>query len=236
MTWLDAIVGDMLKNLPPDAFSDRSGGLDDVVRVIALLEKAIEENARATSDARDAALAKALADPFHSFARNPIFAPAGVEQRKAEMTFPRIMRSSLLIAIYSHTEYLLLSWCESISKDPAVTQKFGAFKRNADESYPHHYLRYLRDGATIPLGDFEKWPEWAPLDAYRLARNCLAHNGGIVENVAHTAKISALPNIMIDDSGLQISEPIVHLLPGACEAAVVTAKAFIERLLTSAGL
>jgi hypothetical protein len=129
-----------------------------------------------------------------------------------------------------------LSWCESISKDPSIPQKFGKFKRDGGESYPHHYVRYLRDGANIPVGDFEKWPEWEPLDAYRLARNCLAHNGGIVEDATHRTKISTLPMIEIDDSGLQVSEPIVHLLPGACEAAVVTAKAFIERLLTSAGL
>jgi len=159
MSWLDAILGDMLKNLPPDAFSDRSGGLDDVARVIALLEKAIEENAGATTEAHRAVLSKAAADPFHSFVENPVFAPAGVEQWKAEMTFPRILRSSLLIAIYSHTEYLLLSWCESISKDPSIPQKFGKFKRDGGESYSplralpprwrEHPRRRLREVAGV---------------------------------------------------------------------------------------
>jgi hypothetical protein len=177
-------------------------------------------------------LQRATADPFHDFIKNPVFAPAGVEQFKANLTFPRILRSALFIAIYSHTEYLLLSWCESVSTNAPV--RFREFKKEAGESTPRRYVRYLRDGVGIPFGDFEAWPEWTRLDAYRLARNCLAHNGGIVEDDDQRKRIGALPNVEIDATGLQVSEPIVHLLPGGCEAAIETAKAFLERLISAA--
>lgn len=229
MSWLDVMVEEQLKNLPSDAFSDRSGGFDDIAHVIAVLEKAIERNTVDTADAMRAAAAKASADPFHDLVKNPVFAPAGAKLRKAAMVFPRILRSSLFIAIYSHLEHLLLSWCESLCEDLTLPKTFANGPRT--EAYPHRYLRYIRDEAKFDIGDFDQWAEWQPVDAYRRARNCLAHNGGIVRRSEDRNRIRLLPHVQIDESCLQFGEPLVHLLPGACEAAVQAAKALIERLL-----
>jgi hypothetical protein len=235
VSWLDVMMAEMVKNLPKDGFVDRSGGLKDVRRVIDIVEEALKRREAEVSDAGRASALKAAADPFHNFIQNPVFAPMGVELWKAMDTFPRILRNAMLIATYSHVEYLLLSWCES----PAAMGEFPElrdFPRGRRESYPHHYLRYLRDGVGMPLGDFTQWPEWGPLNTYRVARNCLAHNGGIVRNAADHAAIGALPGIEIDETGLAVHEPVVHLLPGSCEAAADTMMAFIETALTAAGL
>jgi len=222
----------MVKNLPKDAFTDWTFGFGDLQRVVDLVEKAVERNAAETAEAGRAAAIKAAADPSHSFVKRPVFAPMAAELWKSETTFPRVLRNALLVAIYSHIEYLLLSWCESISPDPTVSEQLK--KRKNDESYPGRYLRYLRDDAGIDLGDFTKWPEWELIDGYRRARNCLAHRGGIVDGEEDRQKIATLPHIEIDDSGLQLIEPIVHLRPGACQAASETAKAFVERAVTTA--
>ena len=232
MSWLKEIAGEMIKKLPENAFADWTFGFADIQRVVDLAEKAVEQNAAETADAGRAAALKAAADPSHSFVKNSVFAPMGQELLKAELTFPRILRSALLIAIYSHTEFLLLSWCESISNDPNVSK---VLKKTQDgESYPGRYLRYLRDDAEIALGDFKIWPEWKAVDGYRRARNCLAHRGGVIDDDEEQRRIGALPHIEIDKTGLQVSEPMVHLLPGACGAAAETAKAFIGRVVAIA--
>lgn len=232
MSWLEEIVGEMVKNLPGDAFTDWTFGFADIQRVVDLVEKAVDQNAAEAADAGRAAALKAAADPSHSFVKNPVFAPMGQELLKADLTFPRILRSVLLIAIYSHTEFLLLSWCESISQDPDVSKVLK--KTQKGESYPARYLRYLRDDGTLAVGDFTTWPEWYAIDAYRVARNCLAHRGGVVDDGAEQRQIGALPHIEIDKTGLQISEPMVQLLPGARRAAAETARAFIGRVVAIA--
>jgi hypothetical protein len=232
MSWLDELAGEMLKNVSEDALTDWTFGFGDIQRVVDLVEKTVERNAAETSDAGRAAAMKAVTDPSHSFVKNPVFAPMGKELLKAELTFPKILRSALLIAIYSHTEFLLLSWCESISADPNVSKTLK--KTQGGESYPGRYLRYLRDDAEIPLGDFKAWPEWEAVDGYRRARNCLAHRGGIVDDAAEQRQIGALAHIEIDRTGVQVSEPVVRLLPGACKAAAEIAQTFIGRVVTVA--
>jgi hypothetical protein len=68
------------------------------------------------------------------------------------------------------------------------------------------------------------------IDGYRVARNCLAHDGGIVRKQLDRSRISALPHVQVDESRLLMAQPTVHLLPGACESAVETATAFFDRL------
>lgn len=229
MGWLDEILAEKLKNLKPDAFTDWSFGFADVQRAIIVVEQAIERNERERAEAGRAAALKAAADPSHSYMKTPIFEPMGRELYKASLTLPRILRSGLFIKIYSQTEFLLLAWCESMTDDPTLPKYLN--KREQGESYPGRYLRFLRDDAGIALDDFTTWPEWEAIDGYRLARNALAHRGGVVDDDEDRKKIAALPHIMIDDSRLQVSEPIVHLLPGGCEAAAATAQAFIGRAI-----
>jgi hypothetical protein len=231
-SWLEEMTKQILNNLPRDMFTDWTFGYGDIQRVVELVEKAIASNAAETTEARRSAASKAAADPFHDYIKTPVFTPQASEFWKAELMFPRVLRSALMIAIYSHTEYLLLSWCESIAPDPSAPKSLR--KLGDGESYPARYLRYLRDDGKLDLGDFTKWPEWDSIDGYRRARNCLAHRGGIVESEEDKAKIGALKQFNIDDSGLQISESLVHLLPGACEAACELAKAFIARAVAVA--
>ena len=106
-------------------------------------------------------------------------------------------------------------------------------RRDDEESSIGRYLRHLRDDVGLALGDFTNWPEWEAIDGVTVAIERLATRSrigcGIVDDDEQRKKIATLPHIVIDDSQLQVSEPIVHLLPGACEAAAATAQAFIGR-------
>lgn len=235
MSWLDEMMSEITRIMPKDGFADRSGGLKDVRRVVDVVEDALKRRDAETAEASRISTLRAAADPSHDWLTNPVFAPTSVELWKAMETFPRILRNAMLIAAYSQLEYLLLSWCESVAVPGRVA--FADFPpRQRKEPHPRYYLRYLRDGAGLRLGNFTRWPEWQPLNAYRVVRNCLAHNSGIVRESHHRAAVGSLPHVAIDDSVLALHEPAIHLLPGACEAAVDLMMAFIERALSTAGL
>jgi hypothetical protein len=229
MSWLKTLIDKKLANLPKDAFVDRTFGFGDIGGVVQLVEKALQENAEKKTEANRASLMASARDPFPEGKNYPTFTSWAADFWQAEMKCPRVVRNALLIAIYSHTEYLLRSWCEQIASVPNGPPLKGKAKT---ESTVGWYLRYLRE-AGLELGDFTKWPEWEAMDAYRRARNCLAHNGGIVDDQQDAQKIAALPKIQVDESGLLERKPVVHLLPGACESAAETAKAFIGRAVSA---
>jgi len=217
--------------LPPRRFAPSIAfHFAHVRKVIAIVEEAVERAKKETHDEQQARARKAAANPFHNFIENPVFAPMGEALWEAQVTLPTILRNSLLIAIYSHVEHALLRWCSLLHKEWSLSKSIDSFKRKEGESTPHRYLRYMRDEAGVALGDFEQWPEWSKIDAYREARNCLAHDGGIVVDADKRAKIASLPQVQVDDSGLLSDYPVVHLLPGACEAAAETANSFLSRM------
>jgi hypothetical protein len=231
MSWLDQIAKEITKNMPKDTFTDWTFGFEDILRVVELVEKAAQRNSAETEESHRAAALKAAEDPFHDLTTNPVFAPMAMSLWKSEMTFPQILRSALFIAIYSHTEYLLRSWCESTL--PKGSPK-SFRKKEPRESQLHRYLRYLKEDAKFELDNFATWPEWQCIDRYRLARNCLAHNGGVIETEEEKRQIGSLPKIEIDESGFQLDEPVMHLLAGACEAAAEASRAFIARIIAIA--
>lgn len=230
MSWLKTLMDEKLVRDARETLADRTFGFENIRRVAALIESAVKANATATKDAHQASLLAAARDPLPDAKNYSTFRAMGADYWKTEMTFPRVARNALLIAIYSQTESLLLSWCMSAAID-AVAAKSALKKRAKGEAMLDRYLRCLRDDVGIEIGDFSRWPEWEAIDGYRRARNCLAHNGGVVDTLEDAEKIAALPHIQVDRSRMLASEPVVHLLPGACEAAASTAQAFIGRIV-----
>lgn len=232
MSALDEILKEMMKNVPADLGVDRTFGFGDIRRVIGIAEAAISQHSTATSNALSAAALNAAKNPAHDFVSKPIFAGASLELFNVDWTFARLFRASLLIAIYSHTEYLLLSWCESVAQDEDVARDLR--RTRTGESYPARYLRFLRDEAGIAIGDFTSWPEWSAIDAYRRARNALAHRGGVVEDPDDRARINTLTSVFVDDDVPELREPLVCIGPGGCEAAIDIAQAFVGRAVAIA--
>jgi hypothetical protein len=232
MTWLEKLVPEMLANLPRPVFAPHLiFGFDHVQKAIVMIEGAIDlQRGEAIAAVASASIAAAQ-DPHHNWVKNPVIAPAAVALRNAEMTFPLILRRSLFIAICSHVEYALRRWCEMLHQEWSLPRDLDHFTKTPPrEADLHHCMRYIRDEAGLALGDFEQWTEWVYIDACRLARNRLAHNGGIIQP-ADPPKLQVLAQVQV--SGFLQDHPGIHLLPGACEAANGMAKTFFERLVTA---
>jgi len=77
-TWLDEMSDDIVRSLPKPRFSPNLVfDFDHVRAAIALVEAAIEASREETERVGREALAKAVADPTHSFIKEPVFAPLG---------------------------------------------------------------------------------------------------------------------------------------------------------------
>jgi len=236
-SWLDAITKRMLAKLPKrpkEFYPPVLFNFEHLREAIRIVEEAVVRTQADSKAKADATLAAAVKDPFHSFIDNPVFAPMAVAWWETEITLPAILRRSLMIAIYSHVEHVLRQWCDGLHREWALTRDFAAFRRSVPgptRPTPTLYLLYLRDEAGLRLEDFERWKEWDVLDGYRVARNCLAHDGGIVGRDDDRSKIEALPHVQVDTSGLLSRSPMIHLVPGACESAVDAANEFFERVV-----
>jgi hypothetical protein len=232
MSWIDRLVKEKLATLKPPSFAPNLiFGFDDVRRVIQLVEAAIDTNKVSTQEAGQDSLRRAAADPSHNWVDRPVFAPMADSMWEAEMTFPLILRRALFIAICAHVEHVLRQWCELLHDEWSLASELRSFSRTpAREADVHRCMRYLRDAAGLAIGDFEQWPEWPKIDACRVARNLLAHDGGLVEDPEQRKRLAQLQHVEIDESGILMAEPVLHLLPGACEIVADNAKTFFDRL------
>ncbi|MFI5297719.1 MAG: hypothetical protein ACHREM_06425 [Polyangiales bacterium] len=238
-SWLDVIMDERIRQLaevepilmPPMMF-----GFDDIRNAITIIEDGMERTKAQLKAEHEARVAAAARNPFHDYVKEPIFASMAADHWLTGFGLPMVLRRSLLIATYSHFEHVLRQWCLWLHGRWNLPRDLASFARAQAKTNPPPstqvvYMRYLREEAKLAVSDFEQWPEWALLDSYRLARNALAHDGGLVDKVQERSKIASLPDVMIDDSGLLYHhEAVVHVVQGACEAATSTAEAFFGRL------
>lgn len=234
---LDVLLEEHLASLPRPRFSPSlTFDFDSVRAVIGLMEAAVEELKAQTAAAHEERLHRAASSPSTNFLKEGIFARMGSEMWATEMTFPLILRRSLFIAISSHVEHVLRRWCAWLHSEWGLRRNLETFRKETKKPQPtpdlQFCMEFLRDEAGLALGDFFAWDEWSTVDGCRVARNLLAHHGGIVDTgkPKDLAKLEALAHVTVDRSRILADEPVVHLLPGACEAAAENAEKFFERL------
>ncbi len=237
MNWLEAMRPQMEAKIAADfaqrAFSpDLIFDFDHVQAAIKIVEAAISEAQAAAQDAgttraleapSKAAAAMAAGKPF-SFIEEGIFTGNASILWTVSETFPRILRGALFIAICSHVEHVLRQWCRWLRGEWGILKPLGNAKPDLENC-----MRFLRDDASLALTGYEQWPEWPIIATYRVARNCLAHDGGIVSD-KDLAKLKACSQVKIVVSDFLSDEARIHLLPDTCDHAATTAKAFFERL------
>jgi hypothetical protein len=229
MSWFSDFTARALANLPPRQLSPSLiFEFDDVREVVAMVEGSIIAKREKMEAQRQRSIQDAAADPFRDFATRPLLAAMAEPLWQIEWTFPRIARSALLIAICSHVEHALGEWCELLRFEWRLAP---VPKRPRNVPDVLHYMNYLKDVPKL-VDDFEIWPEWPLLEGYRAARNCLAHNGGMVERASDRTKIACLSKVFVDDDATELLSrgPLVVIREGACEEAVDTAKTFFDRL------
>lgn len=201
--------------------------LEHIRAVIAFAEEAIAREQRRTQDAIDAARPRIQDVALAALEGDPRL-PEGLFN--SGLTFPTILRRSLMIAICSHTEHTLREWCGFLHSEWRLSRTLRETPKTFRQSDIDHCMTYVRDVGGLPLVDFASWPEWQMVDRYRVVRNLLAHNGGDVADPRDQLRIAGLPDISLDDAMLLLPWPTIRLEPGACEAAVDAAKLLFGRL------
>jgi hypothetical protein len=205
-------------------------GFEDIADVIRLVESAITSHSAETEAQANEMVTQSAQGAFEGdFLSRGIFRSIAASYARSESIFPMILRRSVLIAIASHVEHVLRQWCPMLQTRLSLGRTLDDFQKHNHEADVHWCMRYLHEEAHLAVAGFETWPEWLDLDAYRHARNALAHNGGIVNN-HQRQKLQRLALIHIDESHLHMNEPNVHVRPGACEHAAETARTFFQRL------
>src|SRR6266516_2332651 len=134
-SWLEKLVLEKLRMMPPSSPSPAlTFDFDQVRKAIAMIEGAIEREQVAATERGNTSVAKAAADPSHSYLNEPVFAPMVSHLWEADMTFPLILRRAMLIAISSHVEHSLRQWCLWLEDRWKSGQKLNSFKKEVREN------------------------------------------------------------------------------------------------------
>ena len=114
-------------------------------------------------------------------------------------SFPQLLRSTTLIALYSLLEHRLFEICEILRKEDKLSLGPNDLKGAGVEQARAFIQRAC--GRSFP----DQSAEWQTIQNVRKVRNCLVHNGGVVENGEkgdHTRKaIEALGGATLNEKG-----------------------------------
>lgn len=137
--------------------------------------------------------------------------------------FPSILRTSLFLSIYSFLETQLILLCKQLQAKKRIDISVTDLKGNGIEMAS----KYLKKVIGISFPDTSK--EWVNVKHYNHLRNCIAHNGGIVnrDKKELIKAIDAIPYIRIEDNGYDES---LRFEPLFCTEFINNIKAFWELL------
>ena len=240
MSWLEKMLPQMIakakqvfgqRPFAPELVFD----FEHVQAAIKIVEAAIAETKVSATDfgqerVREAvarAGAAALKGEKFSFIEDGVFSGNAAALWTTHMTFPMILRRSLFIAICSHVEHTLRQWCRWLHREWGLSKELG--KKQSHESDLQNCVNYLPDVAGLQLAGYEQWPEWVQLDTYRVARNCLVHDGGIIPD-RNLRKLKAASKLEVVEPGLISDEYMIHVLEDTCPDAASVAQRFFQRL------
>ena len=204
MSWLEKLaagfpVGSPTQALSPSLMFD----FDDVREAVAMVERAIADR-QSETEVKMTGRALAIAtDPTRSFLAEGPFASSLPAMWKSALTFPRILRGALLVAICSHVEHVLREWCVLLREEWSLPKKLGR-RAPPGVSDLKHCMTYLKDVAGLAVKGFERWDEWKAIDAYKTARNCLAHHGGLARKKAEREAVATLPKLRVETFRLAV--------------------------------
>jgi hypothetical protein len=120
--------------------------------------------------------------------------------------FPSILRTSVFLSLYSFLENQLVLLCKQIQSRKRITLSVNDLNGSGIEKAS----KYLKKVAGIDFPDNAK--EWTYIKHCNQLRNCLVHNGGIVneENKKLLKAIETIPSVKAKNNllekGLQLEK------------------------------
>jgi|SRR5699024_4451714 len=142
-------------------------------------------------------------------------------QDRYKNDFPEIMRSSLLISVYSFFEQKLVSQCKPIKNGLSISDIRGGSVIDRAKKY----LEKLME-VDFPANN----EHWKFLREVSLIRNCIVHNGGFVEQSSNRIR-----NIINDMENIHINEyDKIIIEKGFVEEMIDHVDAFLFELIVQA--
>lgn len=143
--------------------------------------------------------------------------------------FPRIMRSSFFVAAYSLLEHKMDIICMYIQKEQGIPTNW----RDSRGSTIDQFKRYCKRAGLSLTYDDQNWQE---INNYRIIRNCIVHNRGLIKGVRQERELQAYANRknIIEDLmvGLSIRSQLqIVLTKEYCKDVTKTIWAFLNNVL-----
>jgi hypothetical protein len=144
-------------------------------------------------------------------------------------TFPRILRSSFFVSVYSLFENKMALICKWLKKDKQIIIGWRDLRGDTLDQFK----LYCKLGGLRITYDDQNWNE---INEYRRIRNCIIHNRGLIQGANEEKKLLAYvkrKNI-VDDLfvGMSIrSQPQIALTAEFCKEVIKTMWAFLSTVL-----
>ena len=108
-------------------------------------------------------------------------------------SFPNILRSSLLIAVYSFFETSLVNLCKELNNTKKYSVRYNSIAGKGIEKVKLYLTEVVE--IDFPSGSIE----WSKINDYRLIRNCFAHGQGKVtdDNRSLISAIKRLDSVRV---------------------------------------
>jgi len=102
-------------------------------------------------------------------------------------TFPGIFRNSFFVSAYSLLEHKMALFCSWLKKDNNISKDWSELKGSTLDKFKSYCkLAYL----TLNYTD----QTWQEINNYRIVRNCIVHNRGLIEGAKQRDKLYAYAN------------------------------------------
>lgn len=142
--------------------------------------------------------------------------------------FPRLLRSSILVSIFSIIELCLNETCDSLKERNALPINYSEL--SADDRSIRRARKYLVKIAGV---DFPNTNEWQRILQYQTLRNGVVHNNGLLKYTSSNKGFIDSPNhpaLFFMGVLSKKDQKIIVLKKGFCEAMIVSVRDFFEQL------
>jgi len=144
-------------------------------------------------------------------------------------TFPGILRNSFFVSAYSLLEHKMALFCSWLKKDNNISKDWSELRGSTLDKFKSYCkLAHL----TLDYTD----QNWEEINYYRIVRNCIVHNRGLIKGAKQRAELydyASSKNIIQDlFVGLSVRSQLqIVLTENFCQDVTKTIWAFLNNVL-----
>jgi hypothetical protein len=140
-------------------------------------------------------------------------------------TLPNIMRNSFFVALFSFLEHKLGIFCKYMQKERKIVSSWQDEKGNTLDKFK----KYCKHNRLSLKFDDQNWQE---INHYRLIRNCIVHNKGLIKGFNNEKELRDynIKRMIISQDTI---EEEIALSEQFCKEAVITIRNYLYMILNN---